>query len=79
MSSSEDSTAKLKAAGIPVFDLNAVGDIPLYVDGADEVDTFKNLIKGGGAALTREKVIAEAAKTFVCIVDDSKMVELRAW
>lgn len=76
VSSSEDSTAKLKAAGIPVFDLNAVGDIPLYVDGADEVDTFKNLIKGGGAALTREKVIAEAAKTFVCIVDDSKMVEL---
>ncbi len=74
VSSSEDSTAKLKAAGIPVYELNAVGDIPLYVDGADEVNEFKHLIKGGGAALTREKIIAGAAKTFVCIVDGSKEV-----
>ncbi len=76
VSSSDDSTAKLKAAGIPVYDLNAVGDIPLYVDGADEVNELKQLIKGGGAALTREKVIAGAAKTFVCIVDKSKEVEV---
>lgn len=76
VSSSEDSTAKLQAAGIPVFELNYTGDIPLYVDGADEVNEHKHLIKGGGAALTREKIIAEAAKTFVCIVDDSKMVEV---
>lgn len=74
VSSSEDSTQKLKAAGIPVYELNAVGDIPLYVDGADEVNELKQLIKGGGAALTREKVIAGAAKTFVCIVDKSKEV-----
>lgn len=76
VSSSEDSTAKLKAAGIPVFDLNYTGDIPLYVDGADEVNELKQLIKGGGAALTREKVIAGAAKTFVCIVDKTKTVEV---
>lgn len=76
VSSSEDSTAKLKAAGIPVYELNAVGDIPIYVDGADEVNGLKQLIKGGGAALTREKVIAAAAKTFVCIVDSSKEVEV---
>lgn len=76
VSSSEDSTAKLKAAGIPVYELNAVGDIPLYVDGADEVNELKHLIKGGGAALTREKVIAGAAKQFVCIVDSSKEVEV---
>lgn len=76
VSSSEDSTAKLKAAGIPVYELNAVGDIPLYVDGADEVNELKQLIKGGGAALTREKVIAGAAKQFVCIVDSSKEVEV---
>lgn len=76
VSSSEDSTAKLKAAGIPVYDLNSVGDIPLYVDGADEVNGLKHLIKGGGAALTREKVIAGAAKQFVCIVDKSKEVEV---
>ncbi len=76
VSSSKDSTAKLKAAGIPVFDLNYTGDIPLYVDGADEVNELKQLIKGGGAALTREKVIAGAATTFVCIVDQSKVVEV---
>ncbi len=76
VSSSIDSTAKLKAAGIPVYDLNHTGDIPVYIDGADEVNPLKHLIKGGGAALTREKIVAEAAQTFVCIVDDSKMVEV---
>ena len=76
VSSSEDSSKKLKAAGIPVYNLNAVGDIPLYVDGADEVNELKQLIKGGGAALTREKIIAGAAQTFVCIVDKSKEVEV---
>ncbi|MBS9777915.1 MAG: ribose-5-phosphate isomerase RpiA [Gammaproteobacteria bacterium] len=74
VSSSDDTTAKLKAAGIPVYDLNSVGDIALYVDGADEVNELKHLIKGGGAALTREKIIAGAARTFVCIVDQSKEV-----
>ncbi|PID65482.1 MAG: ribose 5-phosphate isomerase A [Gammaproteobacteria bacterium] len=76
VSASEESSAKLKAAGIPVYDLNAVGDIPIYIDGADEVNGLKQLIKGGGAALTREKVIASAAQTFVCIVDKSKEVEV---
>lgn len=76
VSSSEATTAKLKAAGIPVLALNYTGDIPLYVDGADEVNELKQLIKGGGGALTREKIIAEAAKTFVCIVDASKTVEV---
>lgn len=76
VSSSEDSTQKLTAAGIPVYDLNAIGDIPLYVDGADETNELKQLIKGGGGALTREKVIAAAADTFVCIVDESKQVDV---
>ncbi len=74
VSSSEQSTAKLKAHGIEVLDLNATGTLALYVDGADECDPGKCLIKGGGAALTREKIIAEASKTFVCIVDPSKQV-----
>lgn len=74
VSSSEQSTARLKSHGIEVIDLNAVGPLSLYVDGADECDPHKRLIKGGGAALTREKVIAEASKTFVCIVDPSKLV-----
>ncbi|MBS9781561.1 MAG: ribose-5-phosphate isomerase RpiA [Gammaproteobacteria bacterium] len=76
VSASDESTAKLKALGIPVFELNAVGDIPVYIDGADEVNELKQMIKGGGAALTREKVISSAAKTFVCIVDKSKEVEV---
>ena len=74
VSSSEQSTAKLKAHGIEVLDLNATGTLALYVDGADECDPGKCLIKGGGAALTREKIVAEASKTFVCIVDPSKQV-----
>ena len=74
VSSSEQSTARLKSHGIDVIDLNAAGPLSLYVDGADECDPHKRLIKGGGAALTREKIIAEASKTFVCIVDPSKLV-----
>ena len=74
VSSSEQSTERLRGHGIEVLDLNACGPIPLYVDGADECDPGKRLIKGGGAALTREKIIAEAAAKFVCIVDPSKEV-----
>jgi ribose 5-phosphate isomerase A len=76
VSSSERSTAQLKAVGIRVLDLNATGDLPVYVDGADEVDPHKRLIKGGGGALTREKIIAAASRRFVCIVDRTKRVEL---
>lgn len=74
VSSSEQSTARLKQHGILVLDLNAAGDIPLYVDGADECDPQRCLIKGGGAALTREKIIAAAARKFVCIIDPGKRV-----
>ena len=76
VSSSEQSSALLRAAGIPVLDLNATGPIPLYVDGADECDPWRRLIKGGGAALTREKILAEAAERFVCIVDPTKLVDV---
>ena len=76
VSSSEQSTARLKQHGIEVLDLNHTGTLSLYVDGADECDPHKRLIKGGGAALTREKIIAEASKTFVCIVDPSKQVPI---
>jgi ribose 5-phosphate isomerase A len=76
VSSSEQSTAHLKRVGIPVLDLNATGKLTLYVDGADECDSHKHLIKGGGAALTREKIIAEASDQFVCIIDSSKLVNL---
>ena len=72
VSSSEQSTAQLKALGIRVMDLNAAGPLSLYVDGADECDPFNRLIKGGGAALTREKIIAEASARFVCIIDKAK-------
>ena len=74
VSSSEQSTARLKSHGIDVIDLNAAGPLSLYVDGADECDPNKCLIKGGGAALTREKIIAEASERFICIVDPSKQV-----
>lgn len=74
VSSSEQSTAQLKALGIPVLDLNAVGPLELYVDGADECDPYNRLIKGGGAALTREKIIAAASTQFICIIDPSKLV-----
>jgi len=76
VSSSEDSTAKLKAAGIEVFDLNSVDQFEIYVDGADEITPHMHMIKGGGAALTREKIIAAVAKKFVCIVDKSKQVDV---
>jgi ribose 5-phosphate isomerase A len=74
VASSEESTRRLKEHNIPVFDLNAVGEISVYVDGADEANDHLQLIKGGGAALTREKIIAAASKEFVCIADDSKLV-----
>lgn len=75
VSSSEQSTRLLKERGVDVLDLNAAGDIPLYVDGADECDAQRCLIKGGGAALTREKIIAAAAAKFVCIIDAAKRVD----
>jgi len=76
VSSSEASAKRLKDAGIPVFDLNAVRDIPVYVDGADEVTRHLMMIKGGGGALTREKIVAAVAKQFVCIADVSKLVDV---
>lgn len=76
VSSSEASTERLKAMGVPVFDLNSVSQIPVYVDGADEATEHKQLIKGGGGALTREKIIAAASEKFVCIVDESKRVDV---
>jgi ribose 5-phosphate isomerase A len=76
VSSSEQSTRLLKEHGVPVLDLNATGPLDLYVDGADECDPFNRLIKGGGGALTREKVIAEACRQFVCIIDASKQVDV---
>ena len=74
VSSSEQSSARLKALGIEVLDANAAGPLQLYVDGADECDPHKRLIKGGGAARTREKIIAEASETCVCIIDPAKQV-----
>lgn len=76
VSSSDASTQRLRSLGIPVLDLNDVGPIEIYVDGADEANTHLHLIKGGGGALTREKIIAAASGTFVCIVDDSKLVDV---
>ncbi len=76
VSSSEASTERLKSYGIPVLDLNATGELEVYIDGADESDHYLNLIKGGGGALTREKIIAGASKTFVCIADQSKLVDI---
>ena len=75
VSSSNASTARLQAGGISVLDLNEVDDLGLYVDGADEATRARHLIKGGGAALTREKIVAAAAARFVCIADESKLVE----
>lgn len=76
VSSSAASTAKLKALGIPVIELNSVLDLPIYIDGADEVNTAKQMIKGGGGAATREKIIATVAKKFICIADESKATDL---
>ena len=75
VSSSEASTARLKALGIPVFDANDVGDLAVYIDGADEIDGHGNMVKGGGAALTREKIVAAQSRQFVCIADESKLVQ----
>jgi ribose 5-phosphate isomerase A len=74
VASSNATAERLKKAGIPVFDLNATGDLPLYVDGADEATKHLHLIKGGGGALTREKIVAAASQKFICIADDSKLV-----
>ena len=74
VSSSEQSSQRLRAHGIEVMGLNYTGTLALYVDGADECDAHKRLIKGGGAALTREKIIAEASEKFVCIIDPAKLV-----
>jgi len=76
VSSSEQSSARLRANGIEVLDLNVAGPLSLYVDGADECDPHKRLIKGGGGALTREKIIAQASERFVCIIDASKQVPI---
>ncbi|MDO6610463.1 ribose-5-phosphate isomerase RpiA [Shewanella sp. 1_MG-2023] len=76
VSSSEASTQKLKQLGIEVFDLNSVSDLSVYVDGADEINAHMDMIKGGGAALTREKIVAAVAKKFVCIVDNTKQVDV---
>lgn len=75
VSSSEASTTRLKALGIPVFDSNEVESLPVYIDGADEIDHQGCMIKGGGAALTREKIVAAQSERFVCIADESKLVQ----
>ena len=74
VSSSEASTARLQALGIPVFDANEVERLSVYIDGADEIDGAGYMVKGGGAALTREKIVAALAERFVCIADESKLV-----
>jgi ribose 5-phosphate isomerase A len=76
VSSSETSTERLKALGIEVFDLNSVDQLSVYVDGADEITEHRHMIKGGGAALTREKIVAAVAQKFVCIIDDTKNVDV---
>ena len=75
VSSSEASSKLLRAYGIEVFDCNDVGQLPVYVDGADEIDARGYMVKGGGAALTREKIVAAQSDRFICIADESKLVE----
>ncbi|MCL1962375.1 MAG: ribose-5-phosphate isomerase RpiA [Desulfovibrionaceae bacterium] len=74
VSSSDASTARLRALGIAVFDCNDVGEIAVYIDGADEIDGQGHMVKGGGAALTREKIVAAQSRRFICIADESKLV-----
>lgn len=76
VASSNATAERLKAKGIPVLNLNSVGDVPIYVDGADEINAARQMIKGGGGALTREKIIAMVARKFICIVDPSKVVDM---
>ncbi len=76
VASSVATAERLKKHGIPVLELNATGDLPLYVDGADEATRHLHLIKGGGGALTREKIVAQASEKFVCIIDESKLVDV---
>jgi len=76
VASSEASAERLRGHGIEVFDLNSVGNIPLYVDGADESNKYLHLVKGGGGALTREKIVAAASEKFICIADESKLVDI---
>ena len=76
VSSSEASTVRLKALGIPVFDSNEVSELSVYIDGADEINALGHMVKGGGAALTREKIVAAQSKMFVCIADESKLVNV---
>ncbi|QDQ27358.1 ribose-5-phosphate isomerase RpiA [Chitinimonas arctica] len=76
VASSEASAARLKSHGIAVFDLNAVDRLPIYVDGADEINRHLHAVKGGGAALTREKIVAAVAEQFICIADESKLVDI---
>lgn len=76
VSSSVKSTERLQALGIRVFDANEVESLPVYIDGADEIDHGGNMIKGGGAALTREKIVADMAERFICIADESKLVNV---
>ena len=76
VASSEESARRLKGHGITVLDLNSVSEVQIYVDGADEANEYLQLIKGGGAALTREKIVAAVAREFVCIADESKMVQV---
>ncbi|WP_415224935.1 ribose-5-phosphate isomerase RpiA [Psychromonas sp.] len=76
VSSSDASSEKLKSYGIDVFDLNEVSELSVYVDGADEINPYKHMIKGGGAALTREKIVSAVANKFICIVDNTKNVDI---
>jgi len=76
IASSAESAKQLKELGIPVLDLNSMHSVPIYVDGADEINSAKQMIKGGGGALTREKIIATVSDKFICIADQSKLVDL---
>lgn len=76
VASSVETEKRLKALSIPVYDLNSVNELPVYIDGADEINSAKQMIKGGGGALTREKIVAAVAKKFICIADQTKKVDL---